>query len=78
MANSPEYEQSRAIDPQTATHDAHGRELIEFVASYELEGGFRQMISFWAHNIPDAIDRVDLMRATLTYEGLSALKRPKD
>jgi hypothetical protein len=72
MANSPEYDRSKAALPKLAKHDAKGRELIEFVASYDLGDDTRQFVSFWAHNIPDAIDRIDLMRQSLVYEGLSA------
>jgi hypothetical protein len=78
MANSPEYERSRARLPELAHHDAKGRELMEFAASYDLGDGTRQMIHFWAHNIPDAIDRVDLMRLSLAYEGLSTDLLPRD
>jgi hypothetical protein len=77
MTESPEYERSRAGLPELARHDAKGRELIEFVASYDLGDGTRQMISFWAHSIPDAIDRVDLIRQSLVYEGLSVDLLPK-
>jgi hypothetical protein len=72
VPNSPEYERSKRTLPELARHDAKGRELMEFVASYDLGDGTRQFVSFWAHNIPDAIDRVDLMRQSLMYEGLSA------
>jgi hypothetical protein len=72
VPNSPEYDRSRAALAELVQRDAKGNELIEFVASYDLGDGTRQMISFWAHNIPDAIDRVDLMRQSLVYEGLSA------
>jgi hypothetical protein len=78
MPDSPEYERSRARMPELARHDSKGRELIEFVASYDLGDGTRQMMSFWAHNIPDAIDRVDLMRQSLVYEGLSVDLLPND
>lgn len=77
MPNSSEYERSRTRLPELAGHDARGRELIEFVASYDLGDGTRQMISFWAHNIPDAIDRVDLIRQSLAYEGLSVDHLPR-
>ena len=77
MPNSPEYERSRAKIPELARHDAKGRELIEFAASYDLGDGTRQMISFWAHNMPDAIDRLDMMRQSLAYEGLSADLLPR-
>jgi hypothetical protein len=78
MPNSPEYDRTRGRLPELAKHDAKGRELIEFVASYDLGDGTRQTISYWAHNIPDAIDRVDLIRQSLVYEGLSADLLPRD
>lgn len=76
MPNSPEYERSRAVLPELVAHDAKGRELIELAASYDLGDGSRPFISFWAHNVADAIDRVDLMPQPLVYEGLSADKLP--
>jgi hypothetical protein len=45
VPNSPEYERSKSGLPELASHDAKGREVIEFVASYDLGDGTRQFVS---------------------------------
>lgn len=70
--DSPEYQRSRERRPEFVGRDARGRELMEFVGSYELGDGTRQMVSFRAHSRGDARERIGMMRQSLIYEGLSA------
>lgn len=60
--------------------DAKGREIIEYVASYDLEepDETRQTISFTAYDPGDAMQRVEMMRRSLVYEGPVSEWGPKD
>ena len=46
-----------------------GREMTEFIASYDCGNGLRQMIGVWAFSREDAKLRIQQMRQSLVFEG---------
>ena len=67
-----DLERYRRLDPDTVASDSQGREMTQFVASYDLGDSHRQMISFWAHSRHDAKVRLVMMRRSLRFEGVPA------
>lgn len=67
-----DVERNRRLDPAMVAKDAAGRELTQFVASYEVADGQRQMIGFWAYSRQDAQARLVAMRRSLRFEGVPA------
>ena len=67
-----DMERNRRLDPTMVVADARGREMTQFVASYGLGEGRRQMISFWAYDRQDAKVRLVMMRRSLQFEGVPA------